>query len=151
LSPGGPRLIVVDPRVTKTAMMADRHLPVRPRTDIVLINGLLHVIFAEGLADQRYLAACTTGAAELAAHVAAYPPARVVAECGVPEAAVVETARAIGTSRTVIAWTMGVNHSVQGTETVALLCGLAAVTGYIGRRGAADFSITCQCNAMGTR
>jgi assimilatory nitrate reductase catalytic subunit len=46
---------------------------------------------------------------------------------------------------------MGVNHSVQGTETVALLCGLAAVTGNIGRPGAAPFSITGQCNAMGTR
>jgi anaerobic selenocysteine-containing dehydrogenase len=148
---GGPRLVVVDPRVTKTAMMADVHLPVRPRTDIVLINGLLHVIFAEGLADQRYLAAHTTGAAELEAHVAAYPPARVAAECGVPEQAVIETARAIGNSRTVIAWTMGVNHSVQGSETVALLCGLSAVTGNIGRPGAAPFSITGQCNAMGTR
>ena len=46
---------------------------------------------------------------------------------------------------------MGVNHSVQGTETVALLCALAAATGNIGRPGAAPFSITGQCNAMGTR
>jgi assimilatory nitrate reductase catalytic subunit len=151
LGPGGPRLVVVDPRVTKTAMMAGLHLPVRPRTDIVLINGLLHVIFAEGLADRRYLAAHTSGAAELEAHVAAYPPVRVADECGVPEAAVVETARAIATTRTVIAWTMGVNHSVQGTETVALLCALAAVTGNVGRPGGAPFSITGQCNAMGTR
>jgi anaerobic selenocysteine-containing dehydrogenase len=151
LGPGGPRLVVVDPRVTKTAMIADLHLPVRSRTDIVLINGLLHVIFAEGLADRRYLAAHTTGAAELEAHVAAYPPARVAAECGVPEDGIVETARAIGATRTVIAWTMGVNHSVQGTETVALLCALAAATGNIGRPGAAPFSITGQCNAMGTR
>ncbi|HEV7863799.1 MAG TPA: nitrate reductase [Acidimicrobiia bacterium] len=151
MGPNGPHLVVVDPRVTKTAMVADLHLPVRPRTDIVLINGLLHVIFAEGLADQRYLAAHTTGAAELEAHVAAYPPARVEAECGVPAGAVIETARAIGRSRTVIAWTMGVNHSVQGTETVALLCGLAAVTGNIGRPGSGPFSITGQCNAMGTR
>jgi assimilatory nitrate reductase catalytic subunit len=147
----GPRLVVVDPRVTKTAMVADLHLPVKPRTDIVLLNGLLHVIFAEGLADRRYLAAHTEGAAELAAHATAYPPARVEAECGVPAQAVIDTARAIGTSRTVLAWTMGVNHSVQGTETVALLCALAAVTGNIGRPGAAPFSITGQCNAMGTR
>ncbi len=151
MGPDGPRLMVVDPRVTKTAMMADVHLPLRPRTDIVLINGLLHVIFAEGLADQRYLAAHSAGAAELEAHTAGYPPARVAAECGVPEEAIVEVARAIGASRTVIAWSMGVNHSVQGTETVALLCGLAAATGNIGRPGAAPFSITGQCNAMGTR
>ena len=151
MGPNGPRLVVVDPRVTKTAMVADLHLPVRPRTDIVLINGLLHVIFAEGLADHRYLAAHTSGAAELEAHVAGYTPERVAAECGVPAEAVVETARAIGTSRTVIAWTMGVNHSVQGTETVALLCGLAAATGNIGRPGTGPLSITGQCNAMGTR
>ena len=151
MGPGGPRVVVVDPRVTKTAMIADLHLPVRPRTDIVLINGLLHVIFAEGLADRRYLAAHTTGAAELESHAAAYPPARVAAECGVPEEAILETARAIGTTRTVIAWTMGVNHSVQGTETVALLCALSAATGNIGRPGATPFSITGQCNAMGTR
>src|SRR5207245_8309951 len=99
-----------------------------PRTDVVRANGLLHGCFAAGLAHQRYLAAHTTGAAELEAHVAAYPPARVAAECGVPAEAVVETARAIGNSRTVIAWTMGVNHSVPGTETVALLCVLAALT-----------------------
>jgi anaerobic selenocysteine-containing dehydrogenase len=151
MSRNGPRLIVVDPRVTKTAMLADVHLPLRPRTDIVLVNGLLHVLFAEGLVDRQYLAAHSSGSASLEAHVAGYPPARVAAECGVPEAAIVEAARAIGRTRTVIAWTMGVNHSVQGTETVALLCALAAVTGNIGRPGAAPFSITGQCNAMGTR
>src|SRR5207237_1898614 len=84
-------------------------------------------------------------------HTPTHPTARAAADGGVPAEAVVETARAIGNSRTVIAWTMGVNHSVQGTETVALLCGLAAVTGNIGRPGAAPFSITGQCNAMGTR
>ena len=50
-----------------------------------------------------------------------------------------------------IAWTMGVNHSVQGSATVALLCSLAAATGNIGKAGASPFSITGQCNAMGTR
>src|SRR5688572_2316101 len=46
---------------------------------------------------------------------------------------------------------MGVNHSVQGTETVTLLNTLCLLTGNIGRPGAAPFSITGQCNAMGTR
>jgi assimilatory nitrate reductase catalytic subunit len=76
----------------------------------------------------------------------------VAAECGLEEEAVVAAARAIGRAeRCTIAWTMGVNHSVQGSATVALLCSLAAVTGNIGRAGAAPFSITGQCNAMGTR
>ena len=46
---------------------------------------------------------------------------------------------------------MGVNHSTQGTETVNAICNLALLTGHIGRAGAAPFSITGQCNAMGTR
>src|SRR5205814_9399703 len=50
-----------------------------------------------------------------------------------------------------IAWTMGVNHSSKGTETVNAINNLALITGNIGRAGAAPFSITGQCNAMGTR
>ncbi len=46
---------------------------------------------------------------------------------------------------------MGVNHSTLGTATVNALCNLALLTGNIGRAGAAPFSITGQCNAMGTR
>ena len=49
------------------------------------------------------------------------------------------------------AWTMGVNHSTQGTDTVSLINTLALITGNIGRTGAAPLSITGQCNAMGTR
>src|SRR5205814_5201462 len=50
-----------------------------------------------------------------------------------------------------IAWTMGVNHSSKGTETVNAINNLALITGNIGRTGASPFSITGQCNAMGTR
>ncbi len=50
-----------------------------------------------------------------------------------------------------IGWTMGVNHSTQGAVTVAAINNLALITGNIGRAGAAPFSITGQCNAMGTR
>ena len=50
-----------------------------------------------------------------------------------------------------IGWTMGVNHSTKGTETVNAINNLALITGNIGRVGAAPFSITGQCNAMGTR
>ena len=50
-----------------------------------------------------------------------------------------------------IGWTMGVNHSTKGTETVNAINNLALLTGNIGRAGASPFSITGQCNAMGTR
>src|SRR5205085_2054322 len=80
----------------KLVRLADLHLPVRPRTDITLVNGILHVLFAEGLADEEYLAAHTVGVDELRAHVAAFPPERVAAECGVPADDVRRAARVVG-------------------------------------------------------
>ena len=145
-------LIVVDPRVSKTAMLADVHVALRPRTDIAFFNGVLHVLIVEGLIDRDYIAAHTNGFDALAAHVQVWTPERVAVECGVAADDVIEVARRIGTaSRVLLAWTMGVNHSVQGAETVTLLNTIALVTGNIGRAGAAPLSITGQCNAMGTR
>ena len=145
-------VIVVDPRVTKTAGLADLHLAIRPRTDITLFNGILKVLLDEGLVDRRYVAEHTEGFDELAAHVQSYDLARVADECGVEAEAVRRAALAVGRAkRTLVAWTMGVNHSVQGTETVTLLNTLCLVTGNVGRPGSAPLSITGQCNAMGTR
>ena len=145
-------VIVVDPRVTKTAMVADIHLPVRPRTDIVLLNGMIKLLIDEGLVDSAYVAAHTDGFDELAAHVSGYTLEVVAAECGLDAEAVRRATLAFGRARRgFIGWTMGVNHSVQGTETVTLLNTLCLITGNVGRSGAAPFSITGQCNAMGTR
>ncbi len=145
-------VIVVDPRVTKTAMVADIHLPVRPRSDIVLLNGMIRLLMEEGLVDTAYVVAHTEGFEELAAHVADYPVERVVAECGIDAELFRRATLAFGRAeRGFVGWTMGVNHSVQGTETVTLLNTLCLITGNIGRAGAAPFSITGQCNAMGTR
>jgi anaerobic selenocysteine-containing dehydrogenase len=145
-------VIVVDPRVTKTAMIADLHLALRPRTDITLLNGIIKVLVDEDLVDAGYVARHTTGYDDLEAHVQAYPLDRVAAECGLPAEQVRDAALRFGRAeRGLVAWTMGVNHSVQGTETVALINTLCAITGNIGRPGAAPLSITGQCNAMGTR
>ncbi|MPY94745.1 MAG: molybdopterin-dependent oxidoreductase [Acidimicrobiia bacterium] len=148
----GQTLVVVDPRVTKTAMLADVHLPVRPRGDIALLNGILVVLLEEGLVDLESRRAHVEGIDELLAHLAGWTVGRAAAESGIDVEALRSVARAIGRAeRCVLAWTMGVNHSVQGTETVTLLNSLALLTGNIGRPGAAPFSITGQCNAMGTR
>ncbi len=145
-------LIVVDPRVTKTATVADIHLAVRPRTDITLLNGMLKLLIDEDLIDHDYVAAHTEGFAELTAHVASYDLDRVAVECGVDGEAIRRATLAFGRAeRGFIGWTMGVNHSVQGTQTVTLLNTLCLVTGNVGRAGSAPFSITGQCNAMGTR
>ena len=145
-------LIVVDPRVTKTAMMADLHLPIKPRSDIALLNGIAHILIREGLINSSYIEQHTTGYEEFAAHVSEYTPERVAALTGLSKETLIRTALLYGRAKAAfIGWTMGVNHSTQGAVTVAAINNLALITGNIGRVGAAPFSITGQCNAMGTR
>jgi assimilatory nitrate reductase catalytic subunit len=145
-------LVVVDPRVTKTAMLADVHLPVAPRGDVALLNGVLVTLVEEGLVDLDALRPSVDGLDDLVAHLAGWSVDRAAAESGIPADDVRALARTIaGAERATIAWTMGVNHSAQGTHTVTLLNTLALLTGNVGRPGASPFSITGQCNAMGTR
>jgi anaerobic selenocysteine-containing dehydrogenase len=149
---GDATLIVVDPRVTKTAMMADLHLPIRPRGDLALINGLIHEVIRQGFVDRAYVDAHTSGFDELVESVRKYTPDFVADITGLRPEVISRTAEAYGRARAaVIAWTMGVNHSTKGTETVNAINNLALITGQIGRPGASPLSITGQCNAMGTR
>ena len=148
----GKTLIVADPRVTKTAMLADVHLPLKPRSDLALINGLIRTLIEHDLIDHEYIARHTTGFDALSDSVREYTPERVSEITGLSVEALYRTASLYGNARAaLIAWTMGVNHSTKGTETVNAINNLALVTGNIGRSGAAPFSITGQCNAMGTR
>ena len=150
---GGPgTVIVVDPRVTKTAMIADTHVPVRPRGDVALLNGVLVVLVDEGLVDPDAVRDHVDGIDDLLVHLAAWSVERAAAESGIEADAIRDLARTIaGAERCTIAWTMGVNHSVQGTHTVTLINTIALLTGNVGLPGASPFSITGQCNAMGTR
>jgi anaerobic selenocysteine-containing dehydrogenase len=145
-------LIVVDPRVTKTAMLADLHLPIRPRSDLALINGLIHILIAHDRLDHEYIERHTTGLSALRQSVEEYTPERVSEITGLSVDLLYRTASLYASAKAaLIAWTMGVNHSSKGTETVNAINNLALITGNIGRAGAAPFSITGQCNAMGTR
>jgi anaerobic selenocysteine-containing dehydrogenase len=145
-------LIVADPRVTKTAMMADVHLPLKPRSDLALLNGMAHILIRHGLINREYIEKHTTGFDALAKFLESYTPDRVSALTGLSEDLLYKTALLYGRAKAgFIGWTMGVNHSTKGTETVNAICNLALLTGQIGRSGASPFSITGQCNAMGSR
>jgi anaerobic selenocysteine-containing dehydrogenase len=145
-------LIVVDPRVTKTAMMADLHLPIRPRADLALLNGLVHIVIERDFVDREYVARHTSGFEALCQSVREYTPERVSDITGLGIDSLYRTAALYANARAAfIGWTMGVNHSSKGTETVNAINNLALITGNIGRAGAVPFSITGQCNAMGTR
>lgn len=145
-------LIVADPRVTKTAMMADLFLPLKPRSDIALINGMIRALIQMGQIDCEFIAKHTQGFSELAKSVEKYTPQYVAEITGLSEDLILKTAYLYGNAQAAfIGWTMGVNHSTQGAETVNAINNLALITGNIGRAGASPFSITGQCNAMGTR
>ena len=133
-------------------MMADLHLPIRPRSDLALLNGLIRVIIEQDLVDRRYIERHTTGFDALRESVAGYTLERVAEITGLTPELICRTAWLYARARAAfIGWTMGVNHSTKGTETVNAINNLALITGNIGRAGASPFSITGQCNAMGTR
>ena len=146
------RVIVVDPRRTRTAEEADLHLPVRPGGDVPLLLGMLHAIVAAGLADEAFLAAHTEGWDELRAQIDAWPVARAAAVSGVPAALIEEAARTFATAGAAMtAWTMGANQSTVGTDKNRALHALCLVTGHLGRPGTGPLSLTGQPNAMGGR
>ncbi len=133
-------------------MMADVFLPLKPRTDLALLNGIGHVLIHDGLVQQEYVNNHTSGFEEYAALVANYTPERTAEITGLRPDQVENVARLYGRAKAgFIGWTMGVNHSTQGSDTVSAICNLALLTGQIGRAGASPFSITEQCNAMGSR
>src|SRR5688572_21160535 len=86
-------VIVVDPRVTKTAMLADVHLPIKPRSDLALLNGLIHVVIAHDLIDPGYIERHTTGFEALRESVRDYTPERVAELTGLAPEAIYRTAR----------------------------------------------------------
>jgi anaerobic selenocysteine-containing dehydrogenase len=145
-------LVVADPRVTKTAMMADIYLPVRPRSDLALLNAILRIVIDEELYDKEFVAAHTSGFEELRASLEPYTLDYAAEITGLEPALIRKVALLYANAKAAfIGWTMGVNHSTKGTETVNAINNLALLTRNIGRPGAAPFSITGQCNAMGTR
>jgi formate dehydrogenase alpha subunit len=132
----GVRLIVVDPRRTRLAEFADLHLQLRLGTDIPLINGMLHVIFAHGWEDRSYLAERCEHADALRAAVADFSLERVERITRVPARDIVEAARWYATTpRAFLAYCLGVTQHVCGTDNVIALSNLALATGHVGVEG----------------
>jgi assimilatory nitrate reductase catalytic subunit len=146
------KVIVIDPRASKTSQMADQYIPIKPRTDLALFNGLAYIILEQGWENEGYIKANTNGIKELRKHLQDYPPQEVANITGIDVKTLYELAREfVSQERVLSAWTMGVNQSFMGTDTVSSIINLHLLTGHIGREGAGPFSITGQCNAMGTR
>jgi len=143
----GCRLIVVDPVETRTAGVADTHVRPDPGTDLALARAVLARVIERDAVDESFLDRATTGFEELRERL---PTGAAAAEtAGVPLADVDALATALE-DPTLLYWGMGVNQSVQGTDTAGALIDLCLATGNL-RPGSGPFSLTGQANSMGTR
>ncbi|MBH9552256.1 nitrate reductase [Inhella gelatinilytica] len=148
----GHRLIVVDPRRTETAELADLHLALQPGTDVALFHGLLHACIWQGWVDAGFVSHHTEGWAPLKDLVRDWTPARAAQTCGVPEAHIWQAAEWFAQSpRSLSLYCQGLNQSASGTANNTALINLHLATGQIGKPGAGPFSLTGQPNAMGGR
>ncbi|MGD1858961.1 MAG: molybdopterin oxidoreductase family protein [Leptolyngbyaceae cyanobacterium] len=149
---GKVKLIVIDPRRTKTAKDADLHLAIRPGTDITLMNGIAHILLRQRWLDALFIDEATKGFSHYVAVIQQYPPEKVAAVCGISVDDLETAARYWGRAKSVLSlWSMGINQSAEGTAKARTLINLHLMTGQIGRPGAGPFSLTGQPNAMGGR
>jgi len=149
----GTKVVVLDPRRTATAEMADLHLPLAAGTDVALFNGLLAYLATEGKIDRTWTDRHTSGLA--AALEVAAPNAdidEIAAVCGIdPEALETFYDLFAKTERVMTVYSQGVNQSAAGTDKVNAIINCHLATGRIGRPGMGPFSVTGQPNAMGGR
>lgn len=149
----GTKLVVIDPRRTETCEDADLHLPLRPGSDVALMNGLLAHCRRAGLVDEAFLAASVDvpegfwDALEQGSDL--WSTART---CDLALADLKRFFELFAAHpRTVTLFSQGVNQSIRGTDQVNAILNVHLATGRIGKPGAAPFSITGQPNAMGGR
>ncbi|HEX4855996.1 MAG TPA: nitrate reductase, partial [Limnobacter sp.] len=148
----GHKLIVVDPRTTDTALMADLHLKIQPGTDVMLFNAMLHVMMQNGWLHMAYINQHTEGFQAMVDGLKEYTPRLAASVCGVPEADIVTAATWFAQgSRTLSLYCQGLNQATTGTDKNTALIALHLATGQIGKPGAGPFSLTGQPNAMGGR
>jgi assimilatory nitrate reductase catalytic subunit len=148
----GATLIVVDPRLTKTARAADLHLQLAPGTDLYLLTAMLGVMLRDGLVDVPFVAQHTVGFEAVAALARSLPLAEAARVTALPELAIERAARLFARApATLSLYCQGLNQSAHGSDNNAALVHLHLATGQIGRAGAGPFSLTGQPNAMGGR
>ncbi|MGC0378273.1 molybdopterin oxidoreductase family protein [Streptomyces sp. SAI-229] len=136
----GGTLTVVDPRRTRTARLADRHLAVRPGTDALLLAALAHTLFDEGLADPGELAPHLTGLDELEAALRAFTPEAVAPACDVDAATLRTLARELAAAPTAAVYArIGSCTVPHGTLASWLVGVLNILTGNLDRPGGALF------------
>lgn len=146
----GARIIVADPRGIQLTKYADVVLPLKPGTDVALLNGIMHVIIAENLHNQEFLDSRTVGFEDLRQTVADYTPEYVSEITGVDPELIIEAARTYAQAEAAsIVYCMGVTQHTSGVDNVKSCANLAMLTGNIGRPGTGVNPLRGQNNVQG--
>lgn len=126
----GADLVVIDPRRTHLASIAQSHLQLKPGSDLALALGLLHIIIGEGLFDREFVENWTVGFQELKEQVRPFTPERVAELTWLTADEIIHTAWTYGTSKpALIQWGNAIEHTANSLQTCRALICLMAVTG----------------------
>ncbi|MFE4307385.1 molybdopterin oxidoreductase family protein [Streptomyces sp. NPDC056891] len=152
LKENGGKLIVIDPRRTRTAEQADLHLAPRPGTDLALALGMLHLVVAEGRVDEEFVATRTSGWEAARAGAMSHWPEQVERITGVPLPLLREAVALFGDAATGMVLTArGPEQQSKGTDTVGAWINLCLATGNAGRPLSGYGCLTGQGNGQGGR
>jgi formate dehydrogenase major subunit/formate dehydrogenase alpha subunit len=146
----GTSLIVADNRSIRLARQAVLHLRHSNGSDVALLNGIMHVIISEGLADEAFIAARTENYAALAESVVGWTPERAAAATGLDAGQIIASARLFaGAKRGMIVYSMGITQHSHGVDNVRCIAALAMLTGNVGRAGTGVNPLRGQNNVQG--
>ena len=148
----GLKIIVIDPRFTDTAKIADLHLPLRPNSDIDFFNLVSKRIIDENLVDEEFVSNYVNNYELLKNKFKRVPVTKLLKRTGLSKEQFEEFWTLYKSSPNIIsAWTMGLNQSSQGVDKNLALINTHLLTGKIFKEGNGPFSLTGQPNAMGGR
>lgn len=147
----GARLIVVDPRRTELAELADLHLAVRPGGNVPLFNAMAATLVGENLVDRRFIESRVSDYEAFTRFIADYAPEKVSGDCGIPAADIRAAARLYASQQPAMCFHgLGMTEHTQGTEGVMTLINLALLTGNLGKPGGGINPLRGQNNVQGS-
>ena len=146
----GAKLLVVDPRKIPITRFATLWLRQNLGTDVVWINGMMHIIIKENLYDEKYVTSRTVGLDELKKTVEKFTPEYVEEITGIPKEQIVEAARLYAQAPAAsILYAMGITQHISGTDNVKSLANLSMLCGNVGVRGGGVNPLRGQNNVQG--
>lgn len=146
------KVVLIDPRRTATADIADMHLAIKPDGDVPLFVDLLRFLARNRKLNKTYIRTHTSGFTEALGAADAIDLYALVRLTGISATDLERFFELFAaTERTVTVYSQGVNQSTTGTDKVNAIINCHLATGRIGRPGMGPFSVTGQPNAMGGR